>query len=61
MCRDGFKINILYYIFALADLRSTRLTDPDVFLLRIYHEGYLETIDCQLFVVYTVESGLGYV
>ena len=48
MCRDGFKINILYYIFALADLRSTRLTDPDVFLLRINQEGKVQLTDEEL-------------
>jgi thiol-disulfide isomerase/thioredoxin len=51
MCRDGFKINILYYIFALADLRSTRLTDPDVFLLRIYQEGKVQLTDEELQII----------
>ncbi|MBO7128677.1 MAG: hypothetical protein J6W05_02765, partial [Prevotella sp.] len=48
MCRDGFKINILYYIFVLADLRSTGLTDPDVFLLRIYQERKVQLTDEEL-------------
>ena len=45
MCRDGFSTNISYYTSALTDIKSTRLTDPDVFLLQLHQEGKVRLTD----------------
>ena len=45
MCRDGFSTNISYYTSTLTDIKSTGLTDPDVFLLQLHQEGKVHLTD----------------
>ncbi len=48
MCRDGFTTNISYYISTLTDIRETRMTDPDTFILQLSQEGKVQLTDEEL-------------
>ena len=48
MCRAGFTTNISYYISTLTDIRNTRMTDPDTFILQLCQEGKVQLTDEEL-------------